>query len=80
MQRTRPNELRAFLVSEYETTRDETRTPWSVEFMKQVLPWLMSPGGRLASRSSSSRRFFSEYISCGVCLCFDLIMIVRAWR
>ena len=34
--------------------------------MKHVLPWLMRPGGRLASFSSSSRRFRSQYSSCGV--------------
>ena len=39
---------------------DRARTPCRVEFMKQVLPWLMKPGGRLASFSSSSRRFFSR--------------------
>ena len=42
--------------------------------MKQVFPWLMSPGGRLASFSSSSRRFFSQYSSCGVCLLLCLII------
>ena len=57
-----------------ERGRGTGRTPWSVEFMKQVFPWLMSPGGRLASFSSSSRRFFSQYSSCGVCLLLCLII------
>lgn len=36
-----------------------THTPCRVEFIKQVLPWFMSPGGRLASFSASSRFFLS---------------------
>ena len=61
-----------------------SRTPWRVEFMKQVFPWLMSPGGKLASFSSSSRFFLSMYISCGVCLLLCLIIggirIARSYR
>lgn len=34
--------------------------------MKHVLPWFIRPGGRLASRSSSSLRLRSQYSSWGV--------------
>lgn len=45
---------------------NKKRTPCNTEFMKQVLPWFMRPGGRWANFSISSRCFFCLYSSWGV--------------